>query len=105
VKVTFKKQPRETGLAAVGNPYPDVDIKVDKKVCGHISAPNWQRNTWDVYFMVIKKDILEDGNLNCEWKTVSAKKKFSTEEDARAAALGLIENILKKGYQLHFQID
>ena len=31
MKLTFKKHPRETGLAAVGNPHAMVDIKHNKK--------------------------------------------------------------------------
>lgn len=40
----FKKQPRETGLASVGNPHKCVDIKIKGKVCGLISAPSWMRD-------------------------------------------------------------
>jgi len=47
---------------------------------------------------------MEDGNPNCKWRNVSFKKKFSTEE-ARAAVPGLIEAVLKKGYQLYFPVD
>jgi len=105
MKITFKRQPRETGLYLVGHPYQDVDIKVDKKVCGYINSPSWNKNSWDVWITVIKKDIMEDGNPNCKWGNVPFKKKFSTEEEARAAVPNLIASVLKKGYQLYFSVD
>lgn len=39
-RVTFKKEPRETGLGAVGHPHQCVNIKVDKRVVGMIDAPD-----------------------------------------------------------------
>lgn len=41
-KLSFKKDPRETGLAAVGNPHPDVRIKLDGGEVGVIDGPSWQ---------------------------------------------------------------
>lgn len=42
MKLSFKKQPKETGLAGVGYPYQSVLIKADKLEVGLISAPNWR---------------------------------------------------------------
>ena len=62
MKFTFKKQPRETGLRAVGKPYPDTDIKVNKKRVGYISAPNWQTKSyaWLVRFAVKKESTIDN---------------------------------------------
>lgn len=57
-KFTFKKEPRETGLAGVGNPNPDTRIKHNKKVVGCITGPNWMSkdNKWTVRFQVDEKE-------------------------------------------------
>ena len=82
LKFTFKKQPKETGLRAVGTPYPDTDIKVNKKAVGYISAPNWQTKTiaWKIR-LAVKKEITTDDPAGFKW--VSAKKVFGSEADAR----------------------
>lgn len=36
-----------------------------------------------VKLRVIKGDILEDGNVNCEWKWVTLKKDFSSVQEAK----------------------
>lgn len=71
---TFKKLPRETGLAGVANPYPGTDIKHNRKIVGLIVPPNWQRDKWEVRLMQEK-----DG----KWKWIHVKQKFDTEPDAR----------------------
>lgn len=81
-KFTFKKEPRETGLASVGNPNPDTQIKLDKKRVGTIRGPSWSSkdNLWRVMF-VVKTD--EPEHKHCGWKWVTLKKKFETEPEAR----------------------
>jgi len=54
------------------------DIKLNKKKVGRI-----EDKTWDIYFSVIKKDIMEDGNLNCKWKNIKLKKKSSSLQEAK----------------------
>lgn len=49
---TFKNHKKETGLASVGNPWPDVDIKYKKEVVGLISAPNYRQKKWKSAFTV-----------------------------------------------------
>ena len=82
MKFTFKKQPRETGLRAVGRPYPDTDIKVNKKIVGYISAPNWQTkgHAWRVRFAVKKESTID--NPAC-FKWFSVSESFESEGDAR----------------------
>lgn len=55
-KLSFKKEPRKTGLSSIGYPYQNVIIKVDKKYVGHIVAPNWQTDgVWRVGFAIKKR--------------------------------------------------
>jgi hypothetical protein len=53
-------------------------IKLKKKVVGCI-----EDETWGIYFSVIKKDIMEDGNPNCKWKNIKLKKKSSSLQKAK----------------------
>lgn len=81
MKFTFKKEKSETGLRAVGNPYPDTLIRISKgKHVGSIVAPNWQTedNLWRIRLLV--KD--DDSNAGFRWVRLVAK--FETEPEARA---------------------
>jgi hypothetical protein len=73
---TFKKEKPETGLASVGRPNPDTQIKLNKKQVGYIRAPIWSDDNrkWIVRF------AFKDGN-SFTWKQL--KGQFDTEEDAR----------------------
>lgn len=95
-KFTFKKQPRETGLAGVGNPHPDTYIKHNKKVVGCISSPNWRTpdNKWRIRLTV------KDENDHCDWKWISLKKTFDTEPEAREFLNKHIDALLAKN--LHY---
>lgn len=77
---TFKKEPRETGLAAVGAGDPDTIIKLEKKQVGYISGPNW-RSTDQLWRVRLTK---VDEKESCGWKWVTLAKKFDTEPEARA---------------------
>lgn len=101
IKVTFKKHPKETGLASVGNPYQSVDCKINKKTFGLICAPTWQTkgNKWSIQIMVIKTE--PDNNPNCNWKWINFKATFDSPELAREWLQSNIENILNK-YTLRF---
>jgi hypothetical protein len=83
IKITFKKRPRNTRLSAVGHPESDVDIKLDKKIIGWLSAPSWQTedNKWGIWFHVMKNE--PDNNPNCDWKNISLKIRFASEQEAR----------------------
>ena len=51
MKFTFRKDARPTGLASVGSPYPNTDIKMNKQKIGYISGPNWRtQNKWTVRY-------------------------------------------------------
>jgi hypothetical protein len=85
MRLSFKKNKRETGRVGIGYPYPSTDIKVDRKVVGHIIPPTWQtkNNTWSIQIAVEKDDIHSDGNANCPWRWVFLKLEFDEEKDAR----------------------
>ena len=91
-KFTFKKEKRETGLAGVGNPNPDTQIKLDKKQVGIIVGPNWntEDHKWRVRFAV------KDEN-NFTWKTL--KMRFDDEPSARIFVNQHIEALLN--WNLH----
>lgn len=93
---TFRKEPRETGLAGVGNPYQNTAIKHAKKECGVISAPNWQTkdNKWRVRFTV------KDAEEHCGWKWVQLKAAFDSEPEAREYVKTHAERILRM--DLHY---
>lgn len=80
-KFTFKRHPRETGLAAVGRPFQDVDIKFKGKVIGLISAPSsfskWKN--FRVMFQV-KADTAEHA---CGWRWATLKYQGQSEEAVR----------------------
>ena len=81
MRFTFKKDPRQTGLASVGYPDPDTVIKHDGRMVGVICAPNWQGpdNKWSVCLYAPAADSV------CGWKVLRMKKRFDTEPEARAA--------------------
>ena len=54
-------------------------IKLNGKECGNI-RDNEQHT---IGFMVIKDDIMEDGNKNCIWKWIFLKDKFSSLNEAK----------------------
>ncbi len=65
---------------------PDIYIRINKKVCGMIDT----QSPFKIRLMVIKKDLMEDGNPNCIWKWVVLKKQS---ESIREAKDYLNENI------------
>jgi len=82
-KFTFRRQPREIGLAAVARPYPQVDIKLRGEIVGAISPPNAysKDNDWRVRFMVVSE------KEKCGWAWVALKAGFASEKEARAFVL------------------
>lgn len=90
---TFKKEPKETGLAAVGNPNSDTQIKLKKKQVGYIAGPSWNSkdSLWHVRFAV------SEGK---SFKWVKLKAAFETEPAARAYLTEHFERITKS-FALH----
>lgn len=93
-KPTFKFHARETGLRGVGNPFRSIDIKVKRRTCGTIIAPNWQTpdNLYRVRFMIQK-------SLGWEWITLKYK-----HEDPDVVKDWLIANWekIEERYTFHF---
>jgi hypothetical protein len=85
MKLSFKKQPKNTGLSAIGNPFSVTDIKIDGKRVGLIDPPNWSSKNkgWIIRFVVRKNDINEDGNPNCTWRWITLVGEYKNEELAR----------------------
>lgn len=99
--ITFKKQPKEKGLASVGSPNQSIDCKINKKTFGMICAPNWQTkdNKWSVGIMIIKPAV--DNNPNCNWKWIHFTKSFDEPEQAKIWLQENIDKITAK-YKLRF---
>lgn len=92
-KFKFKKLKQETGLSAIGTPYPNTLILYDKMVVGYINAPNWRTedNCWTVCLMC---------NTTDSWSWKNLTKKFTIEPEARNFLQQNIEKIL--ALNLHF---
>ena len=72
---------------------PSCTIKMNKKIVGSITVKKrWTNAPYIVMFMIVKSDINEDGNPNCEWKWITLKKEYATIQDAKQR---LNENIDK----------
>jgi len=97
MRLTFKKDKPLTGLMVVGNSYQGSDIKIDGRVCGYISAPNWQTedNKFGIRFAIKEKQE------NCDWKLITLKGRFDSDADARLFVKENIEKIMEK-YTLHY---
>ena len=54
-------------------------IKLKKKQVGSIS----DESPHEIRLMVIKLDIMEDGNPNCTWKWITLKNKFTSLDEAK----------------------
>jgi hypothetical protein len=80
--LTFKKQPKEKGLASVGYPYQCVDIKLDGEIVGMIDAPNCHTkgHEWRVSVAVVR--IRTPGNP-CPFTWFRVREVFSDEQTAR----------------------
>ncbi len=66
-------------------------IKLKKVEVGNIVD-----QTWQIGFMVVKDDINEDGNPNCDWKWIHLKHKSISLQDAKDFLNRNIDRILKK---------
>lgn len=78
-KFTFKKEPRETGLAAVANPYPATRVKRNGRWVATIYPPSrWRQDSkWRVSLKV------NDAGSGAGWAWVTLGNRFDTEPAAR----------------------
>lgn len=97
MRVTFKKNPKETGLAGVADPYQGADIKVDGKICGYISPISWQKDSFRIY-LAVKSD-----KEHCGWRNVKLKSEFQTYDECKAFVKENLERIVEQNkLELHF---
>lgn len=90
MKFTFKTE-KETGRYR--SFYPDQHfIKLNRKVVGSID----DEFPYAIRLIVVKKDINEDGNPNCEWRWVRLQKESSSLLEAKEFLNNNIDEILKK---------
>lgn len=81
MKITFKRQPKSKGLSAVTTPYPDVDIKYNKRTIGMIIAPGWAASgKWKIQLALNKQPV--SGDLR-GWEWLNIKQSFKSEEECR----------------------
>ena len=79
-KFTFKREARSTGLAAIGNPYPNVEVKLGGKQVGWINAPcSGGSDKWHIWFHIEKSDP----KAQCPFRNAKLKGEWGTEEEAR----------------------
>lgn len=99
MKFTFKHGPRPTGLAAVGDPYPQTDIKFDGKICGRILFSRQSRD-WGIAVMVkITPTALDPA----PFKNLAFETRFPSLADAKQYLLYKMDEILE--LNLHFLDD
>lgn len=99
MKLSFKKQPRATGLAAVANPYQTTDIKANGEVVGYIYPPR-RHNGWTVAIAVEKTENYTDNNPNCPWMWVFMSRIHESEPNARQFVKDEWPTLIEK-YVLH----
>lgn len=78
-KLTFKRHKKETGLRAVGNHHPWVDIKLNKKHVGNIVPPSAFSDHDDFLIRLMVVDSREA----CGWKWIQLKFRAKNEAKAR----------------------
>jgi len=82
MRLSFKKDPKTTGLAGVAEPNPRTVIKGDGVEIGYIRPPHYADAdyVWSVMLRVNREPTPSDP---CPWRYAELKKKFTSEPDAR----------------------
>lgn len=86
ISVTFKKQPKATGLSSISEPYgPQIDIKLNKKKVGLICPPtaHTKDDLWRIQFSVPRTPTPD---CSCDSKWIVLKNKGNNEVEARNIA-------------------
>lgn len=101
--LSFKRHAAETGLRSVGNPNPPVDLKIDGKVFGRITGPNWQSNDDKWHVRLTVKGAPQD-NPNTTWRWIMFK---ATHDNELAAREWVKTNLkaLQSQYDFHYFED
>ena len=101
MKLTFKKEKKETGLGSFGT-QPSTCVKHNKKHIGNIFYSRW-KSIWEIQIAVKQIPTKEDP---CKFRWVFPKQKFSTEPEARKYIKEHLESILNKhNFELHYFED
>jgi hypothetical protein len=90
IKFTFKTTRPTGSYAWIHKPYHDVLLNKNKVGSIEHEKPNTIR------LMIMKTDIMEDGNPNCPWKWISLKKESESLDDAKIFLNKSIDIILTK---------
>lgn len=79
-KFTFKNDPEPTGLSAVGSRIPRAVIKLNGKIVGWISPPNYLSNKCKAFFHVKKDPTVEDP---AAFKNVALNKQMESVQEMK----------------------
>jgi hypothetical protein len=95
--LSFKKNPRSTGLAAIADPYPTTQIKIGGREVGLISPPRPRGSeNWSLRFMV------KDASESCGWRWIGLRGRYETEEQARSSLFSMDDKV-RRLYDLYQQ--
>jgi len=86
---TFKTDKPTGKYKSFSDPYHHIRIK--RKDVGSID----HNHPYRIRLMVTKKDIMEDGNPNCDWRWVVIKRQFTSMEEAKMFLNEYYEEITK----------
>lgn len=95
MKFTFKTDKPVGKWRAFHNSYHR--IKLDGKIVGSITSEDFK-----IRLKVIKADIMEDKNPNCEWKWITLAKKSANLQEAKDFLIANTKAIVEK-YNLYKQ--
>ena len=88
-KFTFKTTKPTGKFKSFETPYHEIFLnKIQVGIIDHLS--------FDIRFMVIKKDINEDKNPNCPWKWIQLKRKSNSLQSAKDFILNYNDLIQEK---------
>jgi hypothetical protein len=90
IKFTFKTHKETGSYAWLHKPYHNVLLNKNKVGSIDPEKPH------TINLMVMKKDLMEDGNKNCPWRWIHLKKEFETLDDAKVFLNENIDAILTK---------
>jgi hypothetical protein len=90
-RFTFRRLPRETGLASVGRPWPDTEIKLGGRDVGLICSPSWSSDgmAWRVCLRIAAGESWENKRLKAQFENEDAARAFLNEHFAALIELGL----------------
>jgi hypothetical protein len=91
-RLSFKRGPKATGLARIGEPHAHVDIKIAGRMVGNIVPPHWSHKDSDWRVRVNVDDPDKPGG----WKSLLLVYRAKDEADARAFVTRVDQSIRAK---------